>query len=213
MCSFVCLFIHILWNYLKTEDESQTQTVSESQMSTWSPKPCFQIELENEDHHSTKEVKISGRAFGSLYSFWWLYICRFYIQSYSFSLFDRMDGGWEDASGAEQNIAVAQQLTVPTVSARVFCVFMSVHVATKSLDMLYVLPWCFAVCGEPAWQITRSLFWETPSLYARISGDFSSCIVHFIIHFQKKLIVNQSCTRYTWLKTWWWFHKSQMMII
>ncbi|KAI7799040.1 leucine-rich repeat-containing protein 71 [Triplophysa rosa] len=41
-------------------EESQTQTISESQKSMWSPKPCLQVELEDEDHHSTKEVKISG---------------------------------------------------------------------------------------------------------------------------------------------------------
>ncbi|KAA0710142.1 Leucine-rich repeat-containing protein 71 [Triplophysa tibetana] len=41
-------------------EESQTQTISESQKSMWSSKPCLQIELEDEDYHSTKEVKISG---------------------------------------------------------------------------------------------------------------------------------------------------------
>ncbi|XP_016146694.1 leucine-rich repeat-containing protein 71-like [Sinocyclocheilus grahami] len=32
----------------------------ESKMTTWSSKPCLRIELENEDHGSVKEVKISG---------------------------------------------------------------------------------------------------------------------------------------------------------
>ncbi|XP_065138173.1 leucine-rich repeat-containing protein 71 [Paramisgurnus dabryanus] len=36
---------------------SSESGIMESQMSTWSPKPCLQIELENED---VKEVKISG---------------------------------------------------------------------------------------------------------------------------------------------------------
>uniref|UniRef100_A0A8C1SKD7 Si:ch211-81a5.5 n=1 Tax=Cyprinus carpio TaxID=7962 RepID=A0A8C1SKD7_CYPCA len=44
----------------RTEEESQFQTSLESQMTTWSSKPCLQIELENEDHGSVKEVKISG---------------------------------------------------------------------------------------------------------------------------------------------------------
>ncbi|XP_058608699.1 leucine-rich repeat-containing protein 71 isoform X2 [Onychostoma macrolepis] len=40
--------------------DNQFQTSLESQMTTWSSKPCLQIELENEDHSSVKEVKISG---------------------------------------------------------------------------------------------------------------------------------------------------------
>ncbi|XP_016133316.1 leucine-rich repeat-containing protein 71 [Sinocyclocheilus grahami] len=35
-------------------------TSLESQMTTWSSKPCLQLELENEDHGSVKEVKITG---------------------------------------------------------------------------------------------------------------------------------------------------------
>ncbi|XP_050992995.1 LOW QUALITY PROTEIN: leucine-rich repeat-containing protein 71 [Labeo rohita] len=40
--------------------DNQFQTSLESQMTTWSSKPCLQIELDNEDHGSVKEVKISG---------------------------------------------------------------------------------------------------------------------------------------------------------
>ncbi|XP_026145594.1 leucine-rich repeat-containing protein 71-like [Carassius auratus] len=40
--------------------DNHFQTSLESQMTTWSSKPCLQIELENEDHGSVREVKISG---------------------------------------------------------------------------------------------------------------------------------------------------------
>ncbi|XP_043074091.1 leucine-rich repeat-containing protein 71 [Puntigrus tetrazona] len=43
-----------------SKEDSQFQSSLESQMTTWSSKPCLQIELENEDHCSVKEVKISG---------------------------------------------------------------------------------------------------------------------------------------------------------
>jgi len=56
----------IIKTLIRTEEENQFQTSLESQMTTWSSKPCLQIELENEDHGSVKEVKISGKAVASL---------------------------------------------------------------------------------------------------------------------------------------------------
>ncbi|XP_051949365.1 leucine-rich repeat-containing protein 71 [Xyrauchen texanus] len=42
-------------------EEMQSQTSLESQITTWSSKPCLQIELENdEDNYSVNEVKMSG---------------------------------------------------------------------------------------------------------------------------------------------------------
>lgn len=46
----------------QTEEDNQFHTSLENQMTTWSSKPCLRIQLENEDHGSVKEVKISGKA-------------------------------------------------------------------------------------------------------------------------------------------------------
>uniref|UniRef100_A0A8C1GHI8 Si:ch211-81a5.5 n=1 Tax=Cyprinus carpio TaxID=7962 RepID=A0A8C1GHI8_CYPCA len=42
------------------QSSSTNRRVMENQMTTWSSKPCLRIQLENEDHGSVKEVKISG---------------------------------------------------------------------------------------------------------------------------------------------------------
>ncbi|XP_062846140.1 leucine-rich repeat-containing protein 71 isoform X2 [Trichomycterus rosablanca] len=44
----------------QANEGSQPQTFSKRSMTTWSSKPCLQIEIENEDHRSIKRVRISG---------------------------------------------------------------------------------------------------------------------------------------------------------
>ncbi|KAI5621608.1 leucine-rich repeat-containing protein 71 isoform X2 [Silurus asotus] len=44
----------------RAPDGSHEQVFSESCMVTWSPKPCLQIEMENEEPRSVKRVRISG---------------------------------------------------------------------------------------------------------------------------------------------------------
>nr|XP_055076022.1 leucine-rich repeat-containing protein 71 isoform X3 [Misgurnus anguillicaudatus] len=77
------------------EPPSESGIMAESQMSTWSPKPCLQIELENED---VKEVKISGwrvdekmlqvlsKIFPSLDSLQSLHMWRTGLTDYTFTL-------------------------------------------------------------------------------------------------------------------------------
>ncbi|KAM9434129.1 leucine-rich repeat-containing protein 71 [Clarias gariepinus] len=44
----------------RAKDSSQEQILSEGCTVTWSPKPCLQIEKENEDARSVKRIRISG---------------------------------------------------------------------------------------------------------------------------------------------------------
>ncbi|XP_026999697.1 leucine-rich repeat-containing protein 71 isoform X2 [Tachysurus fulvidraco] len=44
----------------RTLDSNREQSISDSCMKAWSPKPCLHIEMENEDSRSVKRVRISG---------------------------------------------------------------------------------------------------------------------------------------------------------